>query len=77
VKTITLQIDDTISERFYWLLRHFGESELKIIEMGEYASEDDYLRSIPGMVESLKAERREPLAAGKLQSELACWSDYE
>ncbi|QEP45095.1 hypothetical protein D5085_07825 [Ectothiorhodospiraceae bacterium BW-2] len=70
MKTITLQIDETIQEKFEWLLHHFSQDELKIIEQSEYQSDDHYLRTIPGMVESIKSARKEPLESGVELSQL-------
>jgi hypothetical protein len=64
MKTITLKINDSINEKFQQLLRHFGEGEIKILDESGYVSDDEYLRSIPGMVESIKAARNEPISHG-------------
>ncbi len=32
MRTITLQIDDSISEKFLWLLDRFSRDEIKILE---------------------------------------------
>ncbi|WP_373479201.1 hypothetical protein [Geminocystis sp.] len=61
MKTITLQINDRINEQFMTLLKHFSENELRILEESEYVSDDDYLRSLSGMVESIKKARKEPI----------------
>jgi len=53
MQTITLKIDDSINEKFFWLLNHFSKNELKILEQSEYISDDDYLRKIDGMVQSI------------------------
>ena len=60
MKTVTLKIDDSIDEKFYWLLKHFNKSEISILEQDEYVSDDEYLRSINGMVDSIKSARKEP-----------------
>jgi len=64
MKTITLKIDDRINEQFMSLLKRFSEDELKILEQSEYVTDDDYLRSIDGMVESIKEARKEPIENG-------------
>ena len=39
MKTITLQIDDKVKEKFDWLLSHFSNDEVTIIEQKESAEE--------------------------------------
>ncbi len=70
MKTITLKIDDRINEQFMTLLKHFSENELRILEESEYISDDDYLRSLSGMVESIKEARKEPIENGVTLDEL-------
>jgi hypothetical protein len=41
------------------LLKHF-KNEIKILDQSEYVSDDEYLRSIDGMVQSIQEARREP-----------------
>ncbi len=64
MKTLTLKIDDTVSDKFTWLLEHFSPSEIKILEPDEYTDDDAYLRSIDGMTESIHDARNEPLTNG-------------
>ncbi|EDN65477.1 hypothetical protein BGP_6182 [Beggiatoa sp. PS] len=64
MQTITLKIDDSINEKFFWLLNHFSKNEIKILEQSEYMSDDDYLRKIDGMVPSIKEARNEPIERG-------------
>jgi len=64
MKTITLNIDDRINEQFINLLKGFSENELRILEESEYVSDDDYLRSISGMVESINKARKESIENG-------------
>jgi hypothetical protein len=64
MRTITLQIDDSINDKFLWLLQHFSQDEIKILEESDYISDDEYLRSIEGMVESIKNARSESLDRG-------------
>lgn len=70
MRTITLKIDDRISERFLWLLSHFSPDEVQILDQSDYISDDEYLRSIPGMVESIQFARLEPLEQGKSLEDL-------
>jgi hypothetical protein len=64
MQTITLKIDEKIKDKFLWLLNHFTKNEVKILEQSEFVSDDEYLRSIHGMVQSLKDARNEPLENG-------------
>jgi hypothetical protein len=64
MRTITLQIDDSIKDKFLWLLQHFSQDEIKILEQSDYISDDEYLRSIEGMVDSIKNARSESLDRG-------------
>jgi hypothetical protein len=64
MKTVTLKIDDSINDKFIWLLEHFSSNEIKILEQSEYISDDDYLRSIDGMVQSINEARKEPITNG-------------
>ncbi|MDM8557596.1 hypothetical protein [Candidatus Parabeggiatoa sp. HSG14] len=64
MQTITLKIDDSINEKFFWLLSHFSKNEIKILEQSEYISDDDYLRKIDGMVQSIKEAKNEPIEKG-------------
>jgi len=64
MKTITLKIDDNVNDKFLWLLEHFSSNEMKILEQSDYISDDNYLRSIDGMVESINEARNEPINKG-------------
>ncbi len=64
MQTVTLKIDDSINEKFFWLLNHFSKNEIKILEQSEYMSDDDYLRKINGMVQSVKEAQNEPIERG-------------
>ena len=64
MKKITLKVEDNINDKFIWLLKHFSPGEISIVEIDEYLSDDDYLRSQEAMVESIKAARDEPLDKG-------------
>jgi hypothetical protein len=61
MKTVTLKIDDSVNDKFLWLLEHFSSNEIKILEQSEYINDDDYLRSIDGMVQSIQEARNEPI----------------
>lgn len=60
MKTVTLKIDNSIYEKFFWLLAHFSKNEIQILEQSDYESDDAYLRSQSGMVESIKEAKSEP-----------------
>jgi len=64
MKTVTLKIDDSINEKFIWLLEHFSSNEIKILEQSEYISDDDYLRLKNGMVQSINEARNEHISKG-------------
>ena len=70
MRTITLKIDDRINDRFLWLLSQFSPDEVQILDQSDYISDDEYLRSIPRMVESIQAARLEPIEQGKSLEEL-------
>ncbi|TRV08478.1 MAG: hypothetical protein EWV41_10360 [Microcystis wesenbergii Mw_MB_S_20031200_S109] len=61
MRTITLQIDDSISEKFLWLLDRFSRDEIKILEQSDFVSDDEYLRGIEGMIQSIQAARDESI----------------
>lgn len=61
MKTITLKIDDNINDKFLWLLEHFSKNEIQILEETNYISDDDYLKSIKGMEESILIASNEPI----------------
>lgn len=65
MKTITLKIDGSVSDNFLWLLRHFSDNELTILEQADYVDDDTYLRSIEGMVQSIQEAREDPIANAK------------
>jgi hypothetical protein len=64
MKTLTLKIDDSVSEKFVWLLEHFSPNEIKILEQNEYIDDDTYLRSIEGMTQSILEAKNEPMTNG-------------
>jgi hypothetical protein len=61
MKTVTLKINDTINEKFAWLLEHFSTDEIRILDQDEYVDDDTYLRNIDGMVKSIQEARQEPV----------------
>ncbi|MDB9390213.1 hypothetical protein [Microcystis aeruginosa] len=61
MRTITLQIDDSIREKFLWLLDRFSRDEIKILEQSDYVSDDEYLRGIEGMIQSIQTARDESI----------------
>ena len=64
MKTVSLKIDNSIYEKFCWLLAHFSKNEIQILEQSDYLSDDDYLRTIDGMVQSINEARAEPEQQG-------------
>ena len=61
MKTITLKIEDNISDKFLWLLNHFSQNEIEILDKTIYQCDDDYLRSIKGMEQSIIQASNEPI----------------
>ena len=61
MRTITLQIDDSISEKFLWLLDRFSRDEIKILEQSDFVSDDEYLRGIEEMIQTIQAARDESI----------------
>lgn len=64
LKTLTLAIDDRVKDKFIWLLEHFSRDEIRILDQSDQVSDDDYLRSIDGMVNSIQEARNEPAGKG-------------
>ncbi len=64
MQIITLKIGDSVNEKFFGLLNHFSKNKIKILEQSEYISDDDYLRKIDGMAQSIKEARNEPIENG-------------
>jgi len=60
MQTITLKIEDNISEKFLWLLKHFTKKEVTILDQSEFKSDDAYLKSIKGMEQSIIDASNEP-----------------
>ena len=61
MQTVTLKIDESIEEKFLWLLKHFSKKEIEILDRTVYQSDDEYLRSIEGMEESILESANEPI----------------
>lgn len=61
MQTVTLKIEDSINDKFLWLLSHFSKNEVEILDKTAYKSDDEYLRSIKGMQESIIAASNEPI----------------
>ena len=61
MQTVTLKIEDSISDKFLWLLSHFSQNEVEILEKTTYQNDDEYLRSIKGMEQSIIDASNEPI----------------
>lgn len=61
MQTVTLKIEDSVSDKFLWLLNHFSKNEIEILEKTIYQSDDEYLRSIKGMEDSILQAANEPI----------------
>ncbi|MBS9782372.1 MAG: hypothetical protein KGV43_01055 [Arcobacter sp.] len=61
MQTITLKVEDNVSDKFLWFLNHFSRDEIEILDKTSYKSDDEYLRSIEGMEESIIKESNEKL----------------
>jgi len=61
MQTITLKLDNSITDKFLWLLKHFSRKEIEILERTTYQSDDEYLRSIKGMTQSIIDASNEPI----------------
>lgn len=70
MQTVTLQVDDTTYEKFFWLLKHFSKNEIKILEQSKFVSDDKYLRGISGMVESIQKSREEAIESAVTEDKL-------
>jgi hypothetical protein len=56
-----LQIDDSVNEKFLCLLDRFSRDEIKILEQSDYVSDDEYLRGIEGIIQTIQAARNESI----------------
>jgi hypothetical protein len=61
MQTITIKLEDSISDKVLWLLKHFDKSEVEILDTSFYESDDKYLKSIKGMKESIIKASNEPI----------------
>jgi len=61
MQTVTLKIDESIEEKFLWLLQHFSKKEIEILDKTVYKSDDEYLRSMEGMEKSILEAANEPI----------------
>ena len=61
MQTVTLKIEDSISDKFLWLLNHFNQKEVEILENTTYQSDDEYIKSIEGMEKSIVQASNEPI----------------
>jgi len=61
MQTVTLKLEDNISDKFLWLLNHFSQNEIEILDKTTYQSDDEYLRSIEGMEQSIIDASNEPI----------------
>ena len=61
MQTITLKVEDSISEKFLWLLKHFTKKEVTILDQTEFKSDNAYLKSIKGMEQSIIDASNEPI----------------
>jgi len=64
MQTVTLQVSDGSYDKFFGVLKDFSTNEVKVLDQSKYISDDNYLRSIDGMVESIKKARIEPVENG-------------
>lgn len=60
MQAITLKIDDNVKDKFIWLISHFSKNEIEILESNQYKSDDEYLKSIEGMEQSIIDASKEP-----------------
>ena len=61
MQTITLKVEDNISEKFLWLLNHFTQNEVTILDQTKFKSDDAYLKSIEGMEQSIIDASNDPI----------------
>jgi hypothetical protein len=61
MQTVTLKIEDSISDKFLWLLNHFNQQEVEILEKTTYQSDDEYIKSVQGMEQSIVDASKEPV----------------
>jgi len=61
MQTITLKVEDSISDKLLWFLNHFSQKEVEILDKTTYQSDDEYLKSIKGMEQSIIQASNEPV----------------
>ena len=61
MQKITLKVEDSINDKFIWLLNHFSKNEIEILDKTIYQSDYEYLKSIKGMEDSIIKASNEPL----------------
>ena len=61
MQMVTLKIEDAISDKLLWLLNHFNKKEIEILERTVYQSDDEYIKSIKGIEESILKASNEPV----------------
>ena len=64
MKTLTLAVDDSVKDKFLWLLEHFSRDEIRILDQSDHMSDDEYLRSIKGLVDTIQEARHESASKG-------------
>ncbi|RLA74397.1 MAG: hypothetical protein DRG11_04975 [Epsilonproteobacteria bacterium] len=64
MQTVTLQVQDGIYDKFLWLINNFSKQDVKVLDQSKYILDDDYIRSIDGMVQSIQEARQEPIENG-------------
>jgi predicted DNA-binding protein YlxM (UPF0122 family) len=65
MQTITLKIDDSVMEKFVWLLNHFDKKEVEIVEKKKTKNE---------IIDGLK-EAVEDVKKGKIEQVENLWKD--
>lgn len=70
MKTLILKLDDSVSDKFLWLLQHFSQNEVSIVDADDFILDDVYLRSIDGMADSIHKARSEADSDGVALSQL-------
>jgi hypothetical protein len=51
----------SVNEKFLWLLDRFSRDEIKILDQSDYVSDDEYLRGIEGIIQTIQAARNESI----------------
>lgn len=70
MQTVTLQIDDKVSDKFLWLLNHFSPSEVKVI------NNTPKTKPQSSNIESLAGSLSEYADPSKLELEEKAWELY-